>query len=189
MMGANRGSLTISAGGARPGLLPLIREDVLSLVLFSGLGLVGPVAITALVVPGVISGAVGGILLLLWSLLSFFLCLRAYMWMDERGRRRRVLALALAGLPRLASRVVVLYLSPVEESEEVAEVFALYRQAQQSLDEGKELGLAGEMIEHGVYLADGLLMGSPGDVQRTTDAVNRGEMLAEGNRQSERKEL
>ncbi len=178
MMGANRGSLTISAGGARPGLLPLIREDVLSLVLFSGLGLVGPVAITALVVPGVISGAVGGILLLLWSLLSFFLCLRAYMWMDERGRRRRVLALALAGLPRLASRVVILYSSPVEDSEEeVAEVFALYRQAQQSLEEGKDPGLAGEMIERGVYLADELLMRSPG------------EMPAEGNRWSERKEL
>ncbi len=177
MMGANEGSLTISAGGARLGLLPLIREDVLSLVLFSGLGLVGPVAITALVVPGVISVAVGGILLLLWSVLSFFLCLRAYIWMDERGRRRRVLALALAVLPRLASRIVVLYSSPVEESEEVAEVFALYQQAQQSLEEGKDPGLAGEMIERGVYLADELLMRSPG------------EMPAEGNRWSERKEL
>ncbi len=177
MMGANEGSLTISAGGARLGLLPLIREDVLSLVLFSGLGLVGPVAITALVVPGVISVAVGGILLLLWSVLSFFLCLRAYIWMEERGRRQRVLALALAGLPRLASRVVVLYSSPVEESEEVAEVFALYQQAQQSLEEGKDPGLAREMIERGVYLADELLMRSPG------------EMPAEGNRWSERKEL
>ncbi len=177
MMRANEGSLTISAGGARLGLLPLIREDVLSLVLFSVPGLVGPVAITALVLIGVISVAVGGILLLLWSLLSFFLCLRAYMWMDERGRRRRVLALALAGLPRLASRVVVLYSSPVEKSEEVAEVFALYRQAQQSLEEGKDPGLAGELIERGVYFADELLMGSPG------------EMLAEGNRWSERKEL
>ncbi len=177
MMRANEGSLTISAGGARLGLLPLIREDVLSLVLFSVPGLVGPVAITALVLIGVISVAVGGILLLLWSVLSFFLCLRAYIWMEERGRRQRVLALALAGLPRLASRVVVLYSSPVEKSEEVSEVFALYRQAQQSLEEGKEPGLAGELIERGVYFADELLMGSPG------------EMLAEGNRWSERKEL
>ena len=179
MMGANGGSLTISAGRARPGLLPLIREDVLSLVLFSGPVLVGPVAITALVVPGVISGAAGGVLLLLWSVLSFFLCLRAYMWMDERGRRRRVSALALAGLPHLASRVVVLYSSPVEESEEegVAAVFALYQQAQQSLEEGKDPGLAGEMIERGVYLADELLI-------RSLD-----EMPPEGNRRSERKEL
>jgi hypothetical protein len=170
MMRANEGSLTISAGGARLGLLPLIREDVLSLVLFSVPGLVGLVAITALVL-------IGGILLLLWSVLSFFLCLRAYIWMEERGRRQRVLALALAGLPRLASRVVVLYSSPVEKSEEVSEVFALYRQAQQSLEEGKDPGLAGELIERGVYFADELLMGSPG------------EMLAEGNRWSERKEL
>lgn len=177
MTGANGGSLTISAGRARLGLLPLIREDVLSLVLFSGPVLVGPVAITALVVPGVISGAVGGILLLLWSVLSFFLCLRAYMWMDERGRRRRVSALALAGLSHLASRVMVLYSSPVEESEEVAEVFALYQQAQQSLEKGKDPGLAGEMIERGVYLADELLM-------RSLD-----EMPPEGNRRSERKEL
>ena len=178
MMRANEGSLTISAGGARLGLLPLIREDVLSLVLVSVPGLVGPVAITALVLIGVISVAVGGILLLLWSVLSFFLCLRAYIWMEERGRRQRVLALALAGLPRLASRVVILYSSPVEDSEEeVAEVFALYRQAQQSLEEGKDPGLAGELIERGVYFADELLMGSPG------------EMLAEGNRWSERKEL
>ncbi len=177
MMRANEGSLTISAGGARLGLLPLIREDVLSLVLFSVPGLVGPVATTALVLIGGISVAVGGILLLLWSVFSFFLCLRAYIWMEERGRRQRVLALALAGLPRLASRVVVLYSSPVEKSEEVSEVFALYRQAQQSLEEGKDPGLAGELIERGVYFADELLMGSPG------------EMLAEGNRWSERKEL
>lgn len=177
MMGANGGSLTTSAGETRPGLLPLIREDVLSLVLFSGPLLVGPVAITVLVVPGVISGAVGGTLLLLWSMLSFFLCVRAYMWMDERGQRRRVLTLALAGLPQLASRVVVLYSSPVEESEEVAEVFALYQQAQQSLEQGKDPGLAGEMIERGVYLADELLMRSPD------------EMPTEGNRRSERKEL
>jgi acyl-CoA-binding protein len=70
-----------------------------------------------------------------------------------------------------------LYSSPVEKSEEVSEVFALYRQAQQSLEEGKDPGLAGELIERGVYFADELLMGSPG------------EMLAEGNRWSERKAL
>lgn len=177
MMGANGASLTISAGGARLGLLPLIREDLLSLVLFFGPGLVAPAVITALVLAGVISVAFGSILLLLWSVLSFFLCLRAYLWMEERGRRRRVLALALAGLPRLASRVVVLYSLPVEDSEEVEEVFTLYRQAQQSLDEGKDPGLAGELIERAIYLADELLIRSPGEIP------------AKGNRRSERKEL
>lgn len=79
MMGVNRGSLIISAGRARPGVLPLIREDALSLALFFGPGLVVPTAITALMLLGVISGATGGLFLLLWAVFSFFVCLGLYL--------------------------------------------------------------------------------------------------------------
>lgn len=173
----------IGAVGEARGLLPLIREDALSLALFFGPGLAGPTAITALMLLGVISGATSGLFLFLWAVFSFFVCLGAYTWVDERGRRERISAFALAGMPRLASRVIALYSLPVSSPDRrtgVAEVFALYRQAQRSLEVERNPWRAHEMIEHGVSLADEILAESPTRGLDCDDYVNRDTARAEG---------
>ncbi len=67
-----------------------------------------------------------------------------------------VSALAVSGMPRFASKVIALYPGPVEDPV-IAEVFELYRRAQGSLEKGDYRG-AGEAIERGIALADGLLV-------------------------------
>lgn len=173
----------IGAGGEGRGLFPLLREDALSLTLFFGPGLADPMAITALVLLGAISGATGGLLLLLWAVFSFFVCLWAYTWVDERGRQERISALALTGMPRLASRVIALYSLPAfspDRGARAAEVSALYRQAQQSLEVEKNPRRAYEKIEHGVSLADEILAESPSGGLDGDDYVNRDAARVEG---------
>ena len=189
--GEGRSVALIGAREARLGLFPLLREDALSLVLFFGPGHAGSLAIVTFMLLDAVSGAVGGVLLLLWAVFSFFVCLQVYARVDERERHEKVARLALAGLSLLASRVVELYSRPVSspaEEPRTAEVFALYRLAQQSLEEEKDPRRAGEIIERGVSLADEILAGSAAGEQRAADAANRGEPPVEGNRHGERKE-
>ncbi len=97
---------------------------------------------------------------MVWAVVSLFACLWSYRWIEERKRRERLAALACAGIPQLASRVVALYSWPASSAAEeaaAAEVFALYRQAQQSLEVEKDPRRAGEMIEQGILIADELL--------------------------------
>ena len=171
------------AGETEPVVFPSSREDILVVVAFFGPTFVGTVGITALMLLGAASGATGGLLLLLWGVFSFFVCLRAYARADERERRERVTARTLAGMSLLAEKVVSLYsrpaCSPVEEPKE-AEVFALYRRVQQSLEVEKDLRRVGETIERGVALADELLTEGSDERRGAIVAIDRGESAAGG---------
>ena len=139
-----RGGATVRAG--RLELLALLREDALALILLLGLGHAGWGVLAALVVLGMISGTAGGVLLLVWAVVSLFACLWSYRWIEEQKRRERLAALASAGIPQLASRVAALYTWPASSAAEeaaAAEVFALYRQAQQSLEVEKDPAASG----------------------------------------------
>ncbi len=161
-MASEAWAITTARKGS-PGLLALLREDALALVVIFGPGYAGWGGLTALMVLGVISGAAGGFLMLAWAVVSFLLYLWGYHWLDERKRQERLAALVTVELPRLAERVMALYSRPVSSPEEepvAAEVFALYWQAQQSLELEKNPRRAGEMIERGVLLADEILTGN-----------------------------
>ena len=73
-------------------LLPLLRGNAASLAVFFGLGYVGPFGIVALMLLGAIPGVVGGVLLVVWAVVSLLVCLRGYLWSRsasaERGLRR-----------------------------------------------------------------------------------------------------
>jgi hypothetical protein len=158
MLDEARGGVTVREGRSR--LLALLRGDTLALILLLGPGHAGWGGLAALTMLGMIPGAVGGVLLLVWAVISLFVCLWSYRWIEERKRRERLAALASAGIPQLASRVVALYSWPASSDREeavAAEVFALYRQAQQSMEVEKNPRRAREMIEQGLLLADELL--------------------------------
>lgn len=175
----------------RSGVFPSLREAALALTTFSGPTFAGTVGITALMLLGVASGATGGLLLLLWGVFSFFVCLLVYARADERERRERVVAHTLAGMSLLAEKVISLYsrpaCSPVGEPK-AAEVFALYRRVQQSWEVEKDPRKVGEMIERGVSLADELLMESSDERKGAVGTIGRDESTAEGSRDDERKE-
>ena len=171
----------VAGGTARPGLFPLLREAALPLALFSGVAHGGSAVVVGLMVVGVISGGVGGATLLVWSVFSLLVSLVGYQRMEERRRSRAVSALAVSGMPRLASGIITLYPRSPEEPA-VAEVFELYRRAQKSLEEGDHRD-AGEAIERGIALADGVLEGAgsicgdatePGDSARDEEAKKKG---------------
>lgn len=140
---------------AGPGLLPLLREAALPLALFSGVAHGGAAVVVGLMVVGVVPGGIGGVMLLVWLVFSLLMSLVGYRRMEERRSRETVSALAVSGMPRFASKVIALYPRPVEDPV-ITEVFELYRQAQGSMEEGDYRG-AGEAIERGIALADGLL--------------------------------
>jgi len=140
---------------AGPGLLPLLREAALPLALFSGVAHGGAAVVVGLMVVGVIPRGAGGVMLLFWSMFSLLMSLVGYRQMEERRRRETVSALAVSGMPRLASKVIALYPRPVEDPV-ITEVFELYRRAQGSMEDGDYRG-AREAIERGIALADGLL--------------------------------
>ena len=171
----------VAGGTARQGLFPLLREAALPLALFSGVAHGGAVAMVGLMVVGVVPGGVGGVMLLAWSVFSLLVSLVGYRRMEERRRRLAASALAVSGMPRLASAIIALYPRSLEEPA-IAEVFELYRRAQRSLEEGDYRG-AGEAMERGVALADGVLRGAgavcgdatePGDSARDEEAKKRG---------------
>lgn len=171
----------VAGGTARPGLFPLLREAALPLALFSGVAHGGAATVMGIMAVGVVPGGVGGAMLLVWSVFSLFVSLVGYRWMEERRRSRAVSALAVSGMPRLASAIIALYPRSLEEPA-VAEVFELYRRAQRSLEEGDYRG-AGEAVERGTALADGLLRGAgsvcgdatePGDSALDEEAKKRG---------------
>lgn len=137
------------------GLLPLLREAALPLALFSGMAHGGAAVVVGLMVVRVVPAAAGGVMLLLWSVFSLWMSLVGYRRMEERRSREMVSALVVSGMPRLASKVIALYPEPVEDPV-ITEVFELYRRAQGSLEEGDYRG-AGEAVERGISLADGLL--------------------------------
>jgi hypothetical protein len=150
-------------------LLPLLSGNAASLAVFFGLGYVGPFGIVALMLLGAIPGVVGGVLLVVWAVVSLLVCLRGYLWAEERKRRERTAALALTEMLRLASRVIELYSRPAAspaEGTKAAEVFALYRQAQQALELG-DPWCAEEITERGISLADELLAGTADEVSST----------------------
>ena len=151
----------------------MLREAALPLALFSGVAHAGAAAVVGLMVVGVVPGGVGGAMLLVWSVLSLCLSLLGYRRMEERRKRRAVSALAVSGMPKLASGVIALYPRPLEEPV-IAEVFELYRRAQKSLEEGDYRG-AGEAIERGVALADGILAGDGVAVRVEEAEGERGE--------------
>ncbi len=156
-------------GGKGAGLLPLLREDSASLAVFSGPGHAGPFVIVVLMLLGAIPGVVGGVLLLVWAVVSLLVCLRGYLWVEERRRRERATALAFTEMLRLASRVIELYSRPTSspaEGTKATEVFALYRQAQQALESG-DPWRAEEITERGLSLADELLAGKADEVSST----------------------
>lgn len=166
-----------------PGLLPLLREAATPMALFSGVAHGGAAIVVGLMVLGVVPGATGGVLLLLWATFSFFVSLVGYRRMEESRRREKVSLLAVSAMPRLASRVIALYPRSVEDPI-IVEVFESYRRAQRSLAEGDYRG-AEEEIERGVALADGLLAGEvvgsgygdatePGALTRDEEAKGRG---------------
>ncbi|QIN79568.1 hypothetical protein GBA65_14745 [Rubrobacter marinus] len=134
---------------------PLLRGAALPVALFSGVAHGGAAVLVGLMVAGMVTGGAGGVLLLLWSAFSLFVSLAGYRRMEERRRREAVSSLAASGMAALAYRVIALYPGPVEDPA-VAEVFELYGRAQASLEEGDYRG-AGEAIERGIALADGLL--------------------------------
>ena len=124
-----------------------------------------------LMVVGVVPGGAGGVMLLLWSVFSLFVSLVGYRRMEEHRRREMLSALAVSGMPKLASKVIALYPRPVENPE-ITEVFELYRRAQASLEEGDHRG-TGEAIERGVALADELLVVGEASVRIDEDQVPR----------------
>ena len=150
-------------------LLPLLRGDAASLAVFFGQGHVGPIGIVALMLLGAIPGVVGGVLLVVWAVVSLLVCLRGYLWVEERKRRERTAALAFTEMLRLASGVIELYSRPASspaEGTNAAEVFALYRQAHQALESG-DPWRAEEITERGNSLADELLAGKADEVSST----------------------
>lgn len=164
-----------------PGPLPLLRGAALPLALFSGVEHGGAAVVVGLLVLGVVPEGTGGALLLLWAAVSFVVSLAGYRRMEDGRRHEKASLLAVSGMPRLASRVIALYLRPVEDPA-ISQVFELYRRAQKSLERGDERG-AEEAIEWGVALADGLLEGpgsaygdatEPGDSDRDEEAKKRG---------------
>ena len=163
----------VAGGTAGPAFFPLLREAALPLALFSGVAHGGAAVVVGLMVVGVVPGGVGGAMLLAWSVLSLFVSLVGYRRMEERRRRRAVSVLAVSGIQRLASRAIALYPRPLEEPA-IAEVFELYRRAQESLEEGDYRG-AGEAIERGVALADGILAGGGVAVRVEEEEGERGE--------------
>lgn len=83
----------------------------------------------------------------------------------------------------MASRVTALYSLPassLNRETKAAEVFMLYRQAQQSLEVERKPRRAHEMTEHGISLADALLAESPTRGLDGDDYVNRDAAQAEG---------
>jgi hypothetical protein len=154
----------------RGGLLPLLlRGDAASLAVFIGPGHVGPFGIVALMLLGTIPGVVGGVLLVVWAVVSLLVCLRGYLWLEERKRRETARALAFTEMLRLAYRVIELYSRPTSspaEGTKSAEVFALYRQAQQALESG-DPWRAEEITERGISLADELSAGKADEVLST----------------------
>lgn len=157
-----------------PGLLPLLREAALPLALFSGVTHGGAAVVVGLMIMGMVSGGVGGAMLLFWSVFSFFVSLVGYRRMDERRGQEAASALVLSGMQALASRVIALYPRPVDDAV-VAEVFELYGRAQARLEEGDRRGAA-EAIERGVMLADALLAGDGAKLYRESDE-ERGDPL------------
>ena len=156
---------------AGPGLCPLLREAALPLALFSGVAHGGAAVVVGLMVVGVVPGGAGGVMLLLWSVFSLFVSLVGYRRMEEHRRREMLSALAVSGMPKLASKVIALYPRPVENPE-ITEVFELYRRAQASLQEGDHRG-TGEAIKRGVALADELLVVGEASVRIDEDQVPR----------------
>ena len=165
-------TVAVSGKSAEPGLVPLLRGAALPLAVFSGVAHGGSVVVVGLMVVGVVTGGVGGVLLVLWSVFSLFVSLVGYGWMEERRRREAVSALVVRGMPGLASAVIELYPRSVEDPA-IVEVFELYRQAQRGLEEG-DYRSAGEAIERGIALADGLLAGC-GEPVRYEDGEAREE--------------
>jgi hypothetical protein len=151
------------------GLLPLLRDDAASLTVFFGPGHTGSLGIVALMLLGAIPGVVGGVLLVVWAVVSLLVCLRGYLWLEERKRRETARTLAFTEMLRLAYRVIELYSRPTSspaEGTKAAEVFALYRQAQQALESGDSLR-AEEITERGISLADELSAGKADAVSST----------------------
>ena len=93
-------------------LLPLLRGNAASLAVFFGPGHVGPFSIVGLMLLGAIPGVVGGVLLVVWAVVSLLVCLRGYLWVEERKCRETARALAFTEMLRLASRVIELYSRP-----------------------------------------------------------------------------
>ena len=147
----------IGAVVGRSGILPLLREAALPLALFSGVAHGGAAILIGLMVLGTVPGGAGGVMLVLWSVFSLFASLMGYRRMEAHRNGRAVSALAASEMPRLASKVIELYPGPVGDPA-IAEVFELYRRAQGDLEKGDYRG-AGEAIERGIALADGILAG------------------------------
>ncbi len=103
--------------------------------------------------------------MVVWAVVSLLVCLRGYLWLEERKRRETARALAFTEMLRLAYRVIELYSRPAEGTK-VAEVFALYRQAQQALESG-DPWRAEEITERGISLADELSTGKADAVSST----------------------
>ena len=162
----------VAGGTARRGLFPLLREAALPLALFSGVAHGGAAVVVGLMAVGVVPGGVRGVALLAWSVFSLLVSLVGYRWMEEQRGRRAASALAVPGMQELASGVIALYPRSPEEPA-IAEVFELYRRAHRSLEEGDYRG-AGEAVERGVALVDGILSGG-GAVVRVEEDDGEGE--------------
>lgn len=143
----------------RPGVWRMLREDAPVLAAFFAPALFGWGGAMSLLLLGV-PGAVGGALMLLLPFASSPAYLWGYRWADGRERRRRGRAFTEERLPPLAARVVALYgwKAPSEPKERArTEVFALFLEAQRTVEAGGNVLEAGEAVERGVEIADGLL--------------------------------
>ena len=158
--------------GKAAGVLSPLRDSALPLALFSGVAHVGAAVLVGLMVLGAFPGGAGGVMLVLWSLFSLFVSLVGYRRMEERRSGEAASALAAQAMPKLASKVIELYPRPIEDPA-IAEVFELYRRAQEDLEEGDHRG-AGEAIERGMALAEGILAGGVASV-RDEDGDAEGE--------------
>ena len=171
----------VPARSVETGGLPLLRGAALPLALFSGVAHLGAASVLGLMVAGAVPDGVGGVMLPIWAVFSLCVSLAGYWRMEERRRERAASSLVASEICVLASTVIALYPRPVDDGV-IAEVFELYRRAQASLEEGDHPG-AGEAIERGIALADGLLEGAepvygdapePGDSVRDEEANKKG---------------
>lgn len=148
----------LGSGGKGSGVVEVFRRDASTIALFFAPGLAGWVCVLALMLLGAIPQAVGVVLMVFWVVISFALRLEGANRILERKHREAAATETAAKMAGLASRLISLYplraSSPDEESR-MAEAFALYREASQSLEEDPRR--AGEMVERGLLLADELL--------------------------------
>ena len=138
----------------------LLHEGVPLMVLFFGPGLAGLAVIASLFFSGTVPTVACGLLLMLWTLISSAACIQSFCQLDDRKRREAALKSATKQLLPLASRVISLYSLPAcstAEKSKAAEIFALYRQADESLQ--KNPRTAGDCIERGILLADEVFAG------------------------------